>query len=130
MKTLKISDEAHQKLTAVVGRLMAETVKTKTYSDAIEAMLNKSVILPQGLLDKVESFMKENVHLGYATKEEVIPDAIRFRLILSPEEKNTRHSHVCQMRFIYKTKIHLNTNHSSKASIFRFETKAVDALQA
>jgi hypothetical protein len=30
---------------SVLGRLMAEMGKMKTYSDAIEAMLNKSVIL-------------------------------------------------------------------------------------
>jgi len=35
MKTLKISDEAHDRLTSVLGRLMAETRKMKTYSDAI-----------------------------------------------------------------------------------------------
>lgn len=40
LKTLKISDEAHAKLSSVVGRLMAETGKIKTYSDAIEAILS------------------------------------------------------------------------------------------
>jgi hypothetical protein len=45
LKTLKISDEAHVKLTSVVGKLMAESGKTKTYSDAIEAILSKSVVL-------------------------------------------------------------------------------------
>jgi hypothetical protein len=80
LKTLKISDEAHAKLTVVVGRLMAETGKMKTYSDAIEAMLNKSVILSPELLDEVESFMKENAELGYTTKEEFIQDVIRFKL--------------------------------------------------
>jgi len=80
LKTLKISDEAHAKLTSLVGRLMAETGKMKTYSDAIEALLSKSVILPPELLDHVESFIKGNIQLGYATKEEFIQDAIRFRL--------------------------------------------------
>lgn len=52
MKTLRISDQAHAKLTSVVGRLMAETGRTKTYSDAIEAILNKSVVLPRAGVKK------------------------------------------------------------------------------
>ena len=80
MKTLKISDEAHAKLISVVGRLMAETGKMKTYSDAIETMLNKSVILSQRLLEDVECFIKDNSQLGYTTKEEFLDDAIRSRL--------------------------------------------------
>ena len=80
LKTLKISDEAHAKLTSVVGRLMAETEKMKTYSDAIEAMLDKSVILPQRLLEDVECFIKDNSQLGYTTTEEFLDDAIRSRL--------------------------------------------------
>ena len=77
---LKISDETHAKLTSVVGRLMAETGKMKTYSDAIEAILSKAVTLSPELLDQVESFIKDNIQLGYATKEEFIQDAIRFRI--------------------------------------------------
>jgi hypothetical protein len=38
MKTLRISDDAHGKLTATVGTLMAQTGKMQTYQDAIEAM--------------------------------------------------------------------------------------------
>jgi len=90
LKTLKIFDEAHAKLTSVVGRLMAETGKMKTYSDAIEAIPNKSVILSPELLDQVESFIKENVQLGYTTKEEFIQDTIRFRL--TSEKKQTTHN--------------------------------------
>lgn len=37
-------------------------------------------MLPPDLLDKIESFMKENAQLGYTTKEELIQDAIRFKL--------------------------------------------------
>jgi len=80
LKTLRISDEAHARLTAVVGRLMAESGKTKTYSDAVEAMISKSVILSADLLKEVESFIKENLELGYATKEDFIQEAMRLRL--------------------------------------------------
>lgn len=87
MKTLKISDEAHDRLTSVLGRLMADTGKMKTYSDAIEAMLSKSVILSPELLSQVETFIKENAQLSYCTKEEFIQDAVRSKLAqLSKEE--------------------------------------------
>ena len=59
MKTLKISDDVHQKLTSLLGELMAETAKMQTYQDAIEAMLNQSVILPTELLQEVEEFIKK-----------------------------------------------------------------------
>ncbi len=86
MKTLKISDDVHAKLTSVVGRLMAETAKMKTYSDAIETLLTKSVVLSPELLDEVVSYVRTNSQLGYATKEEFIQDAIRSRLICRPGE--------------------------------------------
>jgi hypothetical protein len=68
MKTLKISDEVHRKLTATVGTLMAQTGKMQTYQDAIEAMLNQSVILPTELLAEIENFIEANKHLGYTTR--------------------------------------------------------------
>lgn len=40
------------------------------------------------------------------------------------------HAHACHMRFIYKAKIRPNTTTNSDVSIFRFETKSVDALHA
>ena len=70
----------HAKMTATVGTLMAQTGKMQTYQDAIEALLEESVILPAKLLMQIQSFMEENRHLGYTTKEEFIRDAIRFRL--------------------------------------------------
>lgn len=80
MKTLKISDDVHQKLTSLLGELMAQTSKMQTYQDAIEAMLNKSVILPPELLAEIEKFIAENKRLGFTTREEFIRDAARWRL--------------------------------------------------
>jgi len=51
-----------------------------TYQDVIKALLKESVILPAKLLMQIQSFIEENRHLGYITKEEFIRDAIRFRL--------------------------------------------------
>ena len=80
MKTLRISDDVHRKMTATVGTLMAQTGKMQTYQDAIEAMLNRSVILPPELLAEIEKFIETNRHLGYTTREEFIRDSARWRL--------------------------------------------------
>jgi len=80
IKTLRISEDIHQKLTALLGELMAQTSKMQTYQDAISALISESVILPQELLAQVQSFMDENKHLGFTTREEFIRDALRFRL--------------------------------------------------
>jgi hypothetical protein len=65
MKTLKISNDVHRKL---------------TYQNAIKAMLNRSVILPTELLAEIENLMEENKHLGYTTRGEFIRDSARWRL--------------------------------------------------
>jgi len=80
MKTLKISDDTHQKLTSLLGELMAQTSKMQTYQDAINALINESVMLPPELLIQTQDFIEENKHMGFTTKEEFIRDAIRFRL--------------------------------------------------
>jgi Arc/MetJ-type ribon-helix-helix transcriptional regulator len=86
MKTLRISEDAHQKLTALLGELTAQTMKMQTYTDAIESLLSHSVILPPELLAQVENFIEENKHLGYTTREEFIRDAVRWRLRFLKEE--------------------------------------------
>lgn len=87
MKTLRISDEAHKKLTATLGTIMAQTGKMQTYQDAIEAVLDRSVVLPAEVLREVDSFIKENKQLGYPTREEFIRDAIRFRIRWQQKDK-------------------------------------------
>jgi hypothetical protein len=86
MKTLRISDDIHRKLTATVGTLMAQTGKMQTYQDAIEAMLTRSVILPTELLAEIEKSIEENKRLGFTTREEFIRDAARWRLKFVREE--------------------------------------------
>jgi Arc/MetJ-type ribon-helix-helix transcriptional regulator len=80
MKTLRISDDAHQKLTGMLGEITAQTMKMQTYTDAIESMLSQSVVLPPELLNETQNFIETNKQLGYTTREEFIRDAIRFRL--------------------------------------------------
>jgi hypothetical protein len=86
MKTLRISEDIHQRLTALLGELMAQTSKMQTYQDAINALINESVIMPQEVLAQIQIFIEENKHLGFTTKEEFIRDAIRFRLAWLSQE--------------------------------------------
>jgi phage host-nuclease inhibitor protein Gam len=86
MKTLRISDDAHQRLTALLGELTAQTMKMQTYTDAVESLLSQSVILPSEVLAQIENFIDENRHLGFTTREEFIRDAVRWRLRSLSEE--------------------------------------------
>jgi len=86
MKTLRISDDAHQRLTALLGELTAQTMRMQTYTDAIESLLSQSVILPSEVLAQIEGFIDENRQLGYTTREEFIRDAVRWRLRFLREE--------------------------------------------
>ncbi len=83
MKTLRISDDAHQKLTAMLGEITAQTMKMQTYTDAIETLISTSVNLPPELLNETQNFIETNRQLGYTSREEFIRDAIRtqFRFI-------------------------------------------------
>jgi len=80
MKTLRITDDVHQKLTALLGELTTQTMTMQTYTDAIEALLKESIIMPPELLTQIENFIEKNKQLGYTTKEEFIRDAARWRL--------------------------------------------------
>ena len=80
MKTLRVSDGAHQKLTGLLGEMTAQTLKMQTYTDAIDSLLSQSVILPPELLNETQNFIEANRQLGFTTREEFIRDAKRFRL--------------------------------------------------
>jgi metal-responsive CopG/Arc/MetJ family transcriptional regulator len=89
MKTLRISDDAHQKLTGMLGEITAQTMKMQTYTDAIENLLSQSVVLPPELLNETQNFLRTHKQLGYTTREEFIRDAIRFQLRLLRNETET-----------------------------------------
>lgn len=80
MKTLRISEDVHQKLTALLGELTAQTSRMQTYTDAVEALLKQSVILPPELLTQIQDFIQSHKSLGYMSREEFIRDATRWRL--------------------------------------------------
>jgi Arc/MetJ-type ribon-helix-helix transcriptional regulator len=80
LKTLRISDDAHQKLTRLLGEITAQTMKMQTYTEAIENLLSQSVTLPPELLNEIQGFVESNRQLGYTTREEFVRDAILFQL--------------------------------------------------
>ncbi len=86
MKTLRISDKIHRKLTATVGTLMAQTGKMQTSQDAIETLINRSIILHPDLIAEVEKYVDGSKQQGYITREEFIAEAIRFQLRLKSKE--------------------------------------------
>ncbi len=86
MKTLRISEDAHLKLTALLGELTAQTMRMQTYTDAIETLLAQSVLLPPELISQVETFISQRKDLGFTTREEFMRDAIRRRLSFLREE--------------------------------------------
>ncbi len=86
MKTLRISDDAHQKLTAMLGEITAQTMKMQTYTDAIESLLSTSISLPSELLNETQNFVEANRQLGYTSREEFIRDAIRTQLRLIKDQ--------------------------------------------
>jgi hypothetical protein len=68
------------KATVALGTFMAKTGKMQTYSTTIDAILNQSLMLSPEFLYQIESFLEENKHLGFKTKEAFICDAARWRL--------------------------------------------------
>jgi hypothetical protein len=41
LRTIKVSDDVHRKLTQLLGKQMAKTGKPKTYNDVLEVLLSK-----------------------------------------------------------------------------------------
>ena len=80
MKTIKIDDETHERLTATLGLLMTQTKRMVTYSEAIETLLNSSITLNPNLIAEVEKYINENKQQGYLTREEFIAEATRLLL--------------------------------------------------
>jgi hypothetical protein len=86
MKTLRISDAAHQKLTAMLGEITAQTTKMQTYTNAIKNLIFTNVNLPPELLNETQNFIENNRKLGYTSREEFIRDAIRTQLRLIKDQ--------------------------------------------
>jgi hypothetical protein len=77
LKTLKISDDVHRKVTATVGTLMAQTGNMQTYQDTIEAMINRAVILPPELLAEIENFHRNKHAFGAIQQGKSLYETLR-----------------------------------------------------
>jgi len=80
MKTLRIEDETHERLTSLVGELTAQSGRMQTYADAITKVLETSIILPENLLKEISQVLREGKIVGYTTTAEFVRDAVRRRL--------------------------------------------------
>ena len=80
MKTIRLEDDTHQRLTSLVGELTAQSGKMQTYADAITSVLETSIILPENLIEEITQAIKEGKIVGYTTTTEFVRDAVRRRL--------------------------------------------------
>ena len=80
MKTLRVSDTAHRELTRLLGEMMAQTRKPQIYTNVIETLVSRCVLLSPELLRHVDEFIEANKHLGYTTREEFIREAVNETL--------------------------------------------------
>jgi len=80
MKTLKVQDGIHEKLTTLVGELTAESGKLQTYADALLRLIDTSIVLPEDLVEKIGQAIESRRAVGYTTTADFVRDAVRRRL--------------------------------------------------
>jgi len=80
MKTVKIQDEIHEKLTTLVGELTAESGKLQTYADVLTRLIETSIILPEDLVAEITEAIENRKAVGYTTTADFVRDAVRRRL--------------------------------------------------
>ena len=80
MKTLKVQEEIHEKLTTLVGELTAESGKLQTYADVLTKLLETSIILPEDLVKEINGMIQNRRAVGYTTIADFVRDAVRRRL--------------------------------------------------
>ena len=79
MKAIKISDDAHARLTGILGLLMAKSGKSQTYADALQALTDQAVLLPEEMISHIREIVADK-DLGYTSPEEFVKDAVRDKL--------------------------------------------------
>ena len=84
MKAIKVSDDVHSWLTGRLGLLIAKSGKQKTYDDALRALMNQAILLPEEMVSHIQELI-DNKELGYTNPEEFVREAVRDKL-----EKNTK----------------------------------------
>ncbi len=79
MKAIKVSDDVHAWLTGRLGLLIAKSGKQKTYDDALRALMNQAMLLPEEMVSHIREVVAEK-DLGYTSPEEFVKDAVRDKL--------------------------------------------------
>ena len=75
LKTVRVPKSSEQ-LTVLVGKVTAEKLEKRTYSDAIKYLLGHHIVFPSELISHIEELIKNN-ELGYCSKEEFLFEAAR-----------------------------------------------------
>ena len=89
MKAIKVSDDVHAWLTGRLGLLIAKSGKQKTYDDALRALMNQAILLPEEMVSHIQELIA-NKELGYTNSEEFVRESVRDKL--ATINKKTRRS--------------------------------------
>jgi hypothetical protein len=75
-------------LTRLLGKMMTKSGKPQTFSDLVEALVRRFIILLPEPIKHVEEFVEANKQLGYATRKEFIREVVNETLrVLSNKYK-------------------------------------------
>jgi hypothetical protein len=80
MKTaqIKVSGKTHERRTTKVGELIAESGMMRTYEDAIEALLNSSVLVPCEMTKELQDFIDTHKDFGFTSTDEFFKESARW----------------------------------------------------
>jgi Arc/MetJ-type ribon-helix-helix transcriptional regulator len=87
MKTVRLQDGIHEKLTTLVGELTAQSGTLQTYADALLKLIETSIILPEDLIAEIYETIKKGKVIGYTTTADFVRDAVRRRLEETRDEE-------------------------------------------
>ena len=79
MDTSQVSDVVHKNSRKFV-ELKTQVGEMQVNQDTIEALLSQIVVLPKDTLTQIGEFIEKNSRLGFASKEDFLKDAARFRM--------------------------------------------------
>ena len=78
LKTMKVSEETHKELIRFVARMMAETGERQSFDTALMILIQSTIRLPEGLMEKVSEIVRE--YKMYYSNADFIVEAIRRRI--------------------------------------------------
>ena len=78
LKTMKVTEETHKELIRFVARLMAETGERQSFDTALMIMIQSSIRLPEGLMERVSDIVEK--YKMYYSNADFIVESIRRRI--------------------------------------------------